>query len=149
MNVKDRILREIIKQSSEREFVFIDTAAGNSDRSVELLLKADNVIVVITPEPTAVSDGYALIKLLSRLDPDIQFSILVNRVATEGEAIEVYERFSLVIDHFLDTSTDLFGYVLEDRRLTKAVQSQKPVLAAYPRCKISKCIRQLAERMNT
>ena len=147
-NNQDRLLREIVKQSAERDFVIIDTAAGLSVLSADLLMKADEVVVVITPEPSAVSDGYALIKVLSRSDPDIRFSALVNRVESKSEALEVYERFSLVIDHFLDMNVPLFGYVLEDRRLTRAVQNQRPILAAYPRSRVSKCIRMMAERLN-
>ena len=145
--IKHRFYQEIYKLCYSNDFVFIDTSAGLSDTIVDFAIRADEVVVVTTPEPTAVSDAYALVKILFGMKRGIQFQALINFVQSEEEAEEVFERFSLVVQHFLQADTDLLGYVIEDKHVRNAVQEQNPFIRIFPNSKASKCIHRIAERM--
>ena len=145
--VKHRFYQEIYELCYTNDFIFIDTSAGLSDTIIDFAVRADEVIVVTTPEPTAVSDAYALVKILFGMKRTIQFQTLINLVQSEEEAEEVFERFSLVVQHFLHADTDLLGFLVEDKHVRNAVQKQNPFVRVFPNSKASKCINRIAERM--
>ncbi len=146
-SIKEKFFHEIFKFSMTQDFILIDTSAGLSQSVIDFFLRADDVIVVTSPEPTAISDAYALIKIVYSMKPHIPFKTLVNLVESEEEAEEVFERFALVVQHFLQADTDLLGFVVEDKHVRSAVQEQHPLLSAYPSSKASKCIRRIAKRL--
>lgn len=146
-SIKEKFFQEIFRYSTSQDFIFIDTSAGLSQAVVDFVLRADEVVVVTSPEPTSISDAYALVKVLYSMKPHISFKTLVNFVESEEDAEEVFERFALVVQHFLQVDTDLMGFVVEDKHVRNAVQAQHPLLNAYPASKASKCIRRIAKRL--
>jgi len=145
--VKEHFFHEIYNLTQEDDFIIIDTSAGLSDTLMDFSLRADEIVVVTTPEPTAVSDAYALMKVLFGLKDGIRFSALINLVESKNEADEVFERFSLVVEHFLNTVIGNFGFIIEDKAVRNAVQKQDPFIRAFPGCNAAKCIHQIAQRM--
>jgi flagellar biosynthesis protein FlhG len=145
--ISDRLVHEMGRLRFDAEFVLVDAPAGLSNSVLTLGKMADDVVVVTTPEPTAVSNAYALVKVLSGLDRNVRFGAVVNWVRTAEEAEEVHERFSLVTGHFLGIIMEYWGYLLEDRRVRDAVQKQNPFVKAFPRSKASLCIQRIAERI--
>ena len=146
-NLKERFYHEFESLRSENDLIFVDTSAGISESIIGLSLRADEVVIVTTPEPTAISDAYALIKILSGMKEGIHFKIILNLVKSEQEAMEVFERLSLVINHFLTAEASLLGHVLQDQHVQQAVQEQVPFIKSAPNCKASRCITDIAGRM--
>ena len=146
-DMKQYFFQEIYKLCYSQDFIVVDTSAGLSETNVEFAIRADEVFVVTTPEPTAVSDAYALVKILFGMKRRIQFRTLINLVRSEDEAEEVFERFSLVIQHFLQAYSDLLGYLIEDKHVRRAVEKQNPFICSFPNSKASKCIHHMAQRM--
>jgi len=145
--IKDEFFHQIYRYRYNHDFIVIDTSAGLSQTIVDFSLLADDIIVLITPEPAAVSDGYAMIKILHNMRDNMSFNVVVNFVESEEEAKEVYERFSLVVEHFLGARINFLGYITEDRSVREAVNMQRPLLKMYPESKASQCIKQIAGRI--
>ena len=146
--IKDRFFQEIYRCGHTHDFIIIDTSAGLSETIIDFAVRADEVVVVTTPEPAAVSDAYALVKVLFGMNGKIQFKTLINIVNSKDEAEEVFERFSLVMGHFLNMETEYLGFVIEDKHVRSAVIEQNPFLHAFPESQASKCIYRIAQRMS-
>ncbi|MGQ9852626.1 MAG: MinD/ParA family protein [Candidatus Oleimicrobiaceae bacterium] len=129
------------------DFLILDTAAGLTYDLVDLLTCADEVIIISTPEPTAINDAYALVKVLHRAHPAICLRLLLNMVESPEEAEEVWERFALVVRHFLKREILCAGYVVGDWSVAQAVKRQRPLLLEFPEAAASECIRQLASTL--
>ena len=123
-------------------------AAGIADNVIKFALAADEIIVVTTEEPTAVTDAYALMKVLSLRYAVKHFQLIVNLAATVQEADEVYRQLSLVAGRFLDISIEYLGYVLFDEHVTKCVRQQKVVSELYPGTQASRSFGYLAKRLS-
>lgn len=130
------------------DFLLIDTAAGINENVIYFNLAAQERIVVLTPEPTSLTDAYALIKVLSTRHDVKKFRILVNMAISDQEAIAVYKQLSLVCDQFLETlSLDFIGHIPYDRQLVKSVRSQKLVTELSPEAQSSKKITAISQQL--
>jgi len=128
----------------EVDTFFLDTGAGISSNVMHFNTAAQEIIVVVSPEPTSVTDAYAIMKVLSTNYGEKHFRLLVNSVRSEKEAISVYNNLCTVADRFLNISIDYLGHVFYDENLTKSVMKQKLVLQAYPDSPSSRCFLELA-----
>jgi len=144
---KIKILFELDALLDSIDILLIDTAAGISSNVMYFNVSAQNIIVVATPEPTSMTDAYALMKVLSMRYSEKKFSLLVNLASTVEEANEVYRQLDLVAKRFLDISIEYIGYVLADNNVTKGVRLQKIVSELYPDTVASKCFASLAENV--
>lgn len=131
----------------ELDFMLIDTAAGIAGNVMYFNSAAKEIIVVVSPDPTSLTDAYALIKVLYQRHAKKRFRLLVNMVKTPAEAKEVYERLSRATDHFLNFTIEYLGYVLNDEKLAEAVRRQKAVTELYPHSPASKCLLAVAEKL--
>ncbi|MEK7773404.1 MAG: MinD/ParA family protein, partial [Deltaproteobacteria bacterium] len=96
------------------DIMFIDTGAGISSNVLFFNMSAQEIIVVVSPEPTSLTDAYALMKVLLHKHGERAFKLLVNNVRTKKEGVEVYRKISLVAERFLNISVDYIGCVLYD-----------------------------------
>ena len=141
-------LAEMEALGKEIDILLIDTAAGINENVVYFNLAAQERIVILTPEPTSMTDAYALIKVLSSRHDIKKFKILVNLAASEKEALMVFRQLSLVCDQFLDTlSLDFLGHIPYDRNLIKAVRSQRLVSELFPDTPSSKMFLKISAHM--
>ncbi|ANS74017.1 cobyrinic acid a,c-diamide synthase [Paenibacillus yonginensis] len=131
--------------AGEMDFILFDTGAGLSKETFNFITAADECLVVTTPEPTSITDAYALIKVVSSTRPDVKFRLVINRAEGEKEARFVADKITLVAERFLDLSIPLLGYIHDEPYVVNAVKRQIPFLVAYPHCSASKDIRQIAQ----
>ena len=130
------------------DFLLIDTAAGINNNVIYFNLAALERIVVLSPEPTSLTDAYALIKVLSSRHGVKRFRILVNSAQSEKEALEVFRKLSTVADRFLSSlSLDYLGYIPHDIRLPQAVRKQRLVSELFPEAGSSRSFAELAGRL--
>lgn len=122
----------------------IDTAAGIHTNVMQFLTAADQVIVVTTPEPTAYTDAYALIKTLLKHQDGKEIGLLVNMAQNAYEAAEVLRMMLQMCRQFLNLSFNNIGFVPRDPEVLKAVRLQKPFLLRTPNAPASKTIRNIA-----
>jgi flagellar biosynthesis protein FlhG len=117
----------------QMDVLLIDTGAGINDNVVYFNLAAQERVVLLTPEPTSLTDAYALVKVLSSRHDVKRFRILVNQCQGEKEALSVFRKLSMVADRFLDSlSLDFMGYIPNDEKLPKAVRAQRLVSELHP-----------------
>jgi len=126
--------------------LIVDTSAGINDSVTNFSRAANDVLVVACDEPAAITDAYALIKTLSRHHDIGEFRILANMVRSAAQGRDVFEKLSRVVHRFLDVNLMYEGFVPDDEYLRKAIQKQRAVVHAYPRCRSSLAFRRLAMR---
>jgi flagellar biosynthesis protein FlhG len=128
--------------------LIIDTAAGISENVAFFCIAAQETVVVTSPEPTAITDAYALIKVLFTRYQEKEFRILVNMAKTPEEAFEVFRRLSLVAEKFLNISLDYIGYIPFDISVQKAVKAQRALIDIYPNSIASKQFAEIATKFS-
>jgi flagellar biosynthesis protein FlhG len=141
------LLKELDGFIENLDFVFIDTAAGIAENVMYFNMMAEEMIVVVSPEPTSLTDAYALIKLLYHSYAAKRFKLLVNMVTGPVEAKEVYGRLNSATDHFLNFSIEYLGYILRDKTVHEAVKQQTMLVKFSPNSKASKCLFMVAEKL--
>ena len=141
------LLDELDGLGSELDFMLIDTAAGIAGNVIYFNVAAREIIVVASPEPTSITDAYALIKVLYSKHGEKRFMLLANMVKNSGEAREVFLKVSNATSHFLNLSIEFIGHVPDDTRVTEAVRRQKALAEAYPDAAASKCIESIARKL--
>lgn len=130
------------------DIMLIDTAAGINNNVVYFNLASQERIIILSPEPTSLTDAYALIKVLSSRHDVKKFRILVNFVKSEKEALAVFRKLSIVADRFLDSmSLDFLGYIPYDSKLPQAVRAQRLVSDLHPDASSSRMFTKLSDKM--
>jgi len=139
------LLSELESLGADMNVLLIDTGAGISSNVLYFTMAAEEVIVVVTPEPTSITDAYALMKVLSNRHQKRHFAILVNSARSGLEAKEVFRKISRVVDRFLgDVSLDYAGFIPFDEKLPEAVKQQRPVLEIFPQASSSRSFMEVA-----
>ncbi len=126
------------------DYVLLDTAAGIGESVLWLNQWADNNIVIMTPDPTSLTDAYALIKVLSNQYDKKSFHLLVNNVKNIKEGTEAFNSMAAVLNKFLHITPELIGIIPQDKNVTMAIRTQKPFLSSFPDSKASKAVTKIA-----
>ncbi len=140
------LIRAFSEMNQHLDVLIIDTAAGVSSSVVSFCKAVQEVLVVVCDEPASITDAYALIKLLSREHGVPRFHVIANMAASVQEGRELFEKLHKVSNRFLDTTLSLLGVLPYDDYLKKAVQKQKTVIEAYPRCRSAIAFKNFAQK---
>lgn len=141
-----RLLEEFEAYEDDIDILLIDTSAGISENVAFFCVASQEIVILTNPEPTALTDAYALIKVLFTRYQEKQFRILVNSARSAEDAKEVYRKLSVVTDRFLNVSLDYLGYIPYDKSIPDAVRAQKPFLQMFPRAAASRALNELVAR---
>jgi len=147
MGQKFTLQDELNSLQSRPDIMLIDTSAGINENVMYFNMVAGEIIVVVTPEPTSLTDAYALIKVLYQRHAKKKFRLLVNMVKTEDEAKEVFLRMAQATNQFLNLSIEHLGYVLYDENITAAVKKQKLLAELHPHTLFIDCLREVAIKL--
>lgn len=142
------LIRAFSDLSDDVDVLIVDTAAGISDMVMSFVTAAQETLFVVTNEPTSITDAYAMIKLLNQNHRMYRFNILANMVRTQQEGRDLYNKLIKTTDRFLDVALQFSGCVPFDENVRKAVQRQKAVVEAYPRCKAALAYQALAKKVD-
>lgn len=134
---------------SSADVIIIDTSAGVSNNVLSFVAAADEAIIVTTPEPTAITDAYGIIKIIATEIDNLGLSLklIVNRVKSVTEGKKVAERVINIAGQFLNLKVDYLGYVYEDPNVHQSVLRQKPFLVHDPKTKASVCLQHIVGRL--
>lgn len=138
------LYKELKKLEKLADILIIDTAAGISDNVISLLLAADEVVLVVSPDNTSIVDSYAVVKVVSELDTFKTYSIITNMVQDEEEGADVFLKFSRAVKKFLNKEVRYLGYIQRDENLLAAMKYQVPVVEKFPDTVCSKNFKELA-----
>lgn len=143
---RSRIVESLMAVEHAADTIVIDTGAGISPNVLSFTRAADHVLVVTTPEPTAITDAYAVIKVITKDGLDRRISLLVNQVRGAAEGRMVHERVAKVAKNFLGVNVLDAGHLVMDDHVRRAVLQRVPFLLSAPKCAASFCVTQLAMR---
>jgi flagellar biosynthesis protein FlhG len=142
-----RFIGQMRKLERQTDLLLIDTAAGLGREVTSFLFAADTVLLVATPEPTAMTDAYAVAKLILRRNPSADIKMVLNQVENEDDAEEAAHRFSRALLAFMGSAIDYIGAIPRDRAVTQAVRTQRPFILGKPNAPASMAIFQIARRL--
>jgi flagellar biosynthesis protein FlhG len=150
MNEEDRqnFINEL-DTLSNADIIIIDTSAGVSSNVLDFIAAADDAVIITTPEPTAITDAYGIIKIIATEYDDLNMGLklVVNRAKGVAEAKKVADRMITIAGQFLNLKVDYLGFIYDDTVVSQAVLRQKPFMVIDPRCKASLCVQHIVERM--
>lgn len=142
-NIERRKLSSEIEKLLGYDYIIFDTGAGITKSVTDFCLIADQVLMITTPEPTAITDAYALLKTLYKKKDDITINLIVNRSNGHREGEITAEKLIRVADSFIGKKPVYIGHISEDIHVPKAVKMQKPYFLAFENCQASKDLQQL------
>lgn len=151
-NITDSTLQYFVEEMMSLSFahiLLVDTSAGIGKSVISFLGAADDIIVITTPEPTAMADAYAMMKVLATdLNTNgVSVHLVVNRVASFQQGSEVANRIVQASENILNLKVSYLGCVMDDPIVNKAVMNQVPILAFNPKSKVSLNIKSIANRL--
>ena len=145
------LVSKLVRLDNMYDVVIIDTGAGITDSVMEFVLVSPEVILVVTPEPTSITDSYSLLKVLRRKD---KFNplyktlhVVANRVTDIDEGAEIYNKINTVSSKFLNTKLKYLGSIPQDKNASMAIIEQKPVTIAYQNTPSARSIAEIASRL--
>lgn len=141
------IMKELDKYINSYDFMLMDTAAGISSNVMHFNISAQEIMVIVQPEPASITDAYALMKVMALKYSEKYFKLIVNTASGQNEAEEVHRQLSLVADRFLNITIDYFGYLPHDRNVLKGIRHQKLVSEMFPGSEASRQFGILAKKM--
>lgn len=137
-------IKSLERLNQEFDFIILDTGAGIHRNVLSFVLATTEVLVVTTPEPTAITDAYGLIKVIHQRNSQTQVRLIVNMARSPNEAEMVAEKLNSVLREYVQWEVEYLGYVLYETQVNKAVAEQSPVLLAYPSSMTSRSIKRIA-----
>ncbi|PLX46830.1 MAG: hypothetical protein C0613_15565 [Desulfobulbaceae bacterium] len=129
------------------DFLVVDTAAGISKNVVSFCLAAGEVVLVITHEPTSLTDAFALLKVLAANGYQGTTKVVVNRCHDSSHARITFATFKNAVSRHLQLKVAALGLVLEDSKMVEAIRLQQPFLHKFPQSQTAKCFHMLASRL--
>ncbi len=144
---RQRLIEEMDDLQEHSEIIVIDTGAGIHSTVIGFCLAADHTLVVTTPEPTAMTDAYAMIKVLASKHYAGRISLLVNMADCLAEGKKIYRQIADVAGRFLNTAVYEAGVLRRDESLLLAVRKREPVVLAYPKAGISEAFDAISNRL--
>ncbi|AZR73858.1 hypothetical protein BBF96_10945 [Anoxybacter fermentans] len=149
--LSDQQIQNLIRQwnnlEGEFDYILVDTGAGIHSNVINFLLAADDVVVILTPEPPSITDSYGLIKVLVQRGSTSTIRLVINQVSNEEEGRKIFRRVAKVVDEFLNVKIDLLGIITFDEKVSAAVKRQKPFILEYPNTKASKGIYSIVDNL--
>lgn len=144
-----KFLDALMELQNQSDIILIDTGAGLHRNVLAFVIAAEEVVIVTTPEPTALMDAYGMIKILYREKGNPVINIVVNMAGNQTEADEAGKKLVILSKRFLGLDIEYLGFVPRDPSMLKAVREQKPVLLSAPLCPAAVSMNRLAEMIIT
>jgi flagellar biosynthesis protein FlhG len=141
---RQRLVSALESLESRFDYILIDTAAGIGDTVLYFVQSAQYAIVVISTEPTSLTDAFALLRVLKRRNYGHPVYVLVNMALNYANSMEVFKRFEAAVKKYLNMKIHYLGYITEDKAIRSSVSAQRPVLLQHPEALASRCFTTLA-----
>ena len=147
-----RMLQKLCELDEIADIIIVDTGAGINESVLGFVEVSSEVLLVVTPEPTSITDAYALLKMLDkRIDfekQDTSIRMISNRVEGIAQGNNLYHKLSTVVNEFLSLKLEYLGTVPQDNNISKAIIKQTPVTISYPNTYSARAIFDLAVMLN-
>lgn len=151
---KERIqnlIAKLVKLDGMYDVVIVDTGAGIADSVIEFVLSSPEVVLVVTPEPTSITDAYSLLKAVNRKKnfdrKQKAIKVITNRVNSEQEGREIYDKIRIVVSKFLNIELEYLGYIPQDKKMTASVIEQRPMSLSAPNSETTNRLSSICNRL--
>lgn len=145
MHERVLLIKKLYECEAFADIILVDTGAGVGRNVLDFLEAADEIILLTTPEPTALTDAYAVVKACRVSCENLNIKLVVNRIYDENEGIEVSSKLIATTRKFLGVSMESLGVIYDDRNMVNAIKRQNPLLLSYPDTIAAKCITVIAQ----
>jgi len=125
------------------DYIIFDLGAGVTSTMLSFIIAADECFVITTPEPTAITDAYSLVKQIVMHNNQLPIRLIMNRSPHIKENKQSIERFKHVVEQFLHTKVTQSALLSDDKIVTEAVMQQTPYVLLAPKSTISKQLKQI------
>ena len=145
---RDEFIKEMYTLS-DVDIIIIDTSAGVSKNVLSFVAAADEVVIITTSEPTAITDAYGIIKVIATEveNMNLNLKMIINRVDSAAEGKRIADRMIKIAAQFLNLKIEYLGFIYNDPAVTRAVLKQKPFIIAEPNGKASGCLKHIVSRL--
>jgi len=147
--IKNRLIDCFLELEEKYDLIIIDTGAGLTPAIIGYVASSDEVIVITNPEPTSITDAYAMIKIVSHQNPNSRIHIIVNLVDSVKEGDDVFDKLNLVANNFLQFPLNHLGSLPRDNNVVRSVNRQVPFILEYPRSAVSNALKLSARKLLT
>jgi len=151
-NLSDEERKSFIQEMlalADADILIIDTSAGVSKNVLDFVAAADDTLIITTPEPTAITDAYGIIKIIATEfnNTNMGLKLIVNRVDSVIEGKKVAERVISIANQFLNIKVDYLGFIFEDPLVQSSVLKQRPFSVVDPKGKAAQCLMNIVSRL--
>lgn len=136
---KNRLLQALETLEKRFDYLLIDTAAGINENVIRFLRSAESILLVISTEPTSLTDAFALLRVLKRSGYKRVTHVLVNMAINFGNGMEVFKRFDGAVKKYLKLPLNFIGYITDDIAVRDSIRQQCPVVLFRPDSLASRC----------
>ncbi|MBO8129175.1 MAG: MinD/ParA family protein [Peptococcaceae bacterium] len=144
---RSRVLELLRYFRENTDYILIDTGAGISRNVLSFVAAADETIIVVTPEPTSLTDAYSLIKILVKIRMVPRLYVVVNRAGDLKEAQNTFQRLRMAAEKFLEVSLMHLGTIYEDRTVVSAIKKQEPLVISQPRSVAARNVEEITRNL--
>lgn len=142
------LIQKLVELDQFADVIIVDTGAGISDTVLEFVAASEDVLLVATPEPTSITDAYALLKTLNKrvsANPEkTVVKMIANQVHGNRDAKELFDKLGMVVSKFLDINVEYIGAVPYDHNMQKAIMKQTPISILDPHSNTAKAVKNIA-----
>lgn len=146
-DMQDILFKKLVNLAGEYDYLMLDLGAGISHTVLSFAALTQLRIVVVTPEPTSLTDSYAMIKVLVTQHHVRDFLVIVNQATSASEAKQTFDRLHAACKNFLNIELQNLGFIHQDHTLVESVRKQTPLMKLAPDCPASKDIKGLAKKI--
>jgi len=143
----DLLISDLKSLKSNYDVILLDTSSGLDNGSLQLLLKSEEIILVTSPEPTSVMDGYVVFKMLKSHGVSSLMNVIINKCIDKSDAEEAFENLGKAANHFLGIRLNYLGWVSFSSEVVKSIKAQEPLFNSLISSKISSQIEQLTREL--
>lgn len=143
---QEQIIRSL-QGLGDYDIIIIDNGAGISKQSLTFTTFAHEVILVATPEPTAIMDAYRVMKALSMYKLKDKLKVIINQVESVSQGEEAYNKLLKTSGQFLNVELESIGFIFSDIRVNRSIMNQRPIVLQYPNALASKNINQISQTL--
>ncbi len=140
-----RLLNSFRRLDSIADIIIFDTGSGLSENILRMIYASHETILVTTPEPTSITDAYALLKIACRQKNKPNIQLLMNKAKNKKEADAAMNGFVKVVDSYMDLKVKKLGYILRDENMANAVKIQQPLMVSFPKSNAALNIKDIVD----
>ncbi|MBC7087484.1 MAG: MinD/ParA family protein [Tissierellales bacterium] len=144
---KQKWVLENLRHLENYDIIIIDNGAGMTKQTISFSLLSDEIILITTPEPTALTDAYRVIKVISNNNIKDKVKVIINQVDSKSTGDDTFNKLLMTVNTFLDISIENTGYIYSDIRVNKAIMDQNPFVIKYPNSLASESIENICSKL--